>query len=385
MPTLRGQTTGSGAAGVLAERSTFNGVLALPITDGHAQRGAARRGGGSGGSAAGTAGWLARPLAIMALVGALAPTTAVGQGTGRAWEVQVSAVEEALGGEFEAMAYFPGSLVIHAGDTVRWRFEAVHTVTFPAGRPAPPRTVPGPGLGEATLGPVHFPAGGAVYDGSEPVNSGRPLFVPPEAFAYELTFPLPGVHGYVCLLHPGMRGEVTVLPAGAPLPETPEQARARGEATVAPLLALARADAAAARLEATSGVHAALAGVANGNGASAKLFLPGDLTVKRGDTVVWTRADAFDSHTVTFPGPGNAPPAFVEVRPQPSGEFLFVQPAASRSRSPGNNYAGEGLANSGILMSPGGTYLLRFDAPPGTYEYLCLLHPEMKGSVTVTG
>ena len=76
-----------------------------------------------------------------------------------------------------------------------------------------------------------------------------------------------------------MRGEVTVLAAGAPLPETPEQAR--GAATVAPLLALARADPAAAGLEAAGGVHAALAGVANGNGASAKLFLPGALTVQR--------------------------------------------------------------------------------------------------------
>ena len=346
----------------------------------HVQHGQRRR----------AAGWLARPLALLALVGligALVPAAATAQGaeqTWQAWDVRVSAVEEAPGGEFEAQAFFPGSLVVHAGDTVRWTFASSHTVTFLAGRPGPARTVPGPGPGEATLGPVHFPAGGASYDGSEPVSSGRPLLVAPEDFAYELTFPAPGVHGYVCLLHPGMRGEVVVLAAGAPLPETPEQATARGAATVAPLLGLARAAAAAARLEAAGGVHAALAGVANGTGASAKLFLPGALSVARGDTVVWTRADAFDSHTVTFPGMGNVPPEFVQLRPQPSGEFLFVQPAASRTRSIGAAYAGEGLANSGIMNSPASTYVLRFDAPPGTYEYLCLLHPEMKGTVTVT-
>src|SRR5687768_16581354 len=108
----------------------------------------------------------AGPLALVGLVGLLAglvPAAATAQGTeqGRqAWDVRVSAVEAAPGGELEAQAFFPGSLVVHAGDTVRWTFAASHTVTFLAGRPGPARTVPGPGPGEATLGPVHFPAGG---------------------------------------------------------------------------------------------------------------------------------------------------------------------------------------------------------------------------------
>jgi plastocyanin len=39
--------------------------------------------------------------------------------------------------------------------------------------------------------------------------------------------------------------------------------------------------------------------------------------------------------------------------------------------------------SSGILGN-GGAYVLRFDAPPGSYEYLCLIHPTMRGRVTVT-
>jgi plastocyanin len=30
-----------------------------------------------------------------------------------------------------------------------------------------------------------------------------------------------------------------------------------------------------------------------------------------------------------------------------------------------------------------GSFALRFDAPPGTYTYQCLLHSEMKGTITV--
>ncbi len=66
---------------------------------------------------------------------------------------------------------------------------------------------------------VAFPSGGATYDGSGFVNSGL-LFlrVPPGSQkppTYSLTFTKPGTYEYDCLLHPGMDGTVTVLPAGA--------------------------------------------------------------------------------------------------------------------------------------------------------------------------
>ena len=50
----------------------------------------------------------------------------------------------------------------------------------------------------------------------------------------------------------------------------------------------------------------------------------------------------------------------------------------------GDTYTGQGYVNSGI-MGPGTPFALRFDAPAGSYEYLCLVHPEMKGRVTVGG
>jgi plastocyanin len=327
---------------------------------------------------------VAAVVAVSPLGGSMAvrPATRVAHAAAL-WDVQVSALQEVPGGELEAQAYFPASLLIHAGDTVHWQFTSVHTVTFPSGQTLPPRNSPGPGPGEATLGPLNFPSGPDQYDGSVVVNSGRP-FVPPDEFSYALTFTKPGAYGYVCLLHAGMRGEITVLPAAVALLETPEQAHARGQAAITPVLAQIRADAAAVRVEAGGGTYAVLAGSANGTGASANLFLPGALSVKRGDTVLWTRADSFNAHSVTFPGAGNAPPDLIEARMRPDGTPLLVQPAAAGARSPGTSYAGEGPANSGIMTLLGTTYLLQFDAPPGTYDYLCLLHPEMKGTITVT-
>ncbi len=119
-----------------------------------------------------------------------------------------------------ADAFFPEDLTIHAGDTVVWSPGGFHTVAF--GAPAliaqlrhsfitavphqsgPPTLVYNPR--------VIFPSGGAIYDGTGFVNSG--LLIAPKPHAFSLTFTKPGVYTYGCLVHPGMDGVITVLPAG---------------------------------------------------------------------------------------------------------------------------------------------------------------------------
>ena len=57
--------------------------------------------------------------------------------------------------------------------------------------------------------------------------------------------------------------------------------------------------------------------------------------------------------------------------------------------SGGNTYDGTGFVNSGILLftvKPGSTAAPMFHltfTKAGTYEYDCLLHPHMEGSITV--
>ena len=71
-------------------------------------------------------------------------------------------------------------------------------------------------------------------------------------------------------------------------------------------------------------------------------FVPATLTVKAGGTVTWTNHDE-DPHTVV------------------AGGGAFRSPA----------------------MSAGGTYSYTF-AAPGTFDYVCSIHPFMHGTVVVT-
>jgi plastocyanin len=296
-----------------------------------------------------------------------------------------------VGGDDEATAvvaqsFFPSPRVIHAGDTVDFKFASLHTVTFNAGQPDLPAIVPGPNPGELMFGPGLFPAGPAgpnvTFDGKTQISSGAPLQGPEQA-AFRVTFTAPGVYGYVCVLHPGMRGEVSVREANAPLPETPAQSKARGQADLAALHQRMKAGKEMVAPAHAGSVHGVTAGLGDAFGVSALQFINGNVAVQRGDTVVWSNADPFEIHTVTFTS-GAMPPEFGELRPQPSGPPMIVLPANVTGPVGGESYNGQGYVSSGIL-GPGSGYALRFDAPAGSYEYLCLVHPFMKGTITVGG
>ncbi len=315
------------------------------------------------------------------------------------WQVQVGGDIPAE--SIAANAFFPGHLTINVGDTVNWVWRGFHTVTFNAGNPPLPLIIPGPAPGELTLGPALFnyppgPAPSGPYDGTQQISAGVPL-EGGEEYTVSLTFTRAGIFPYVCSVHPGMSGSVQVLPAGAPLAETPAQAQARGQAEMQEALAGLKAailpGAQAVRTPGPGGttIHTLVAGVSFAGGMSALQFVPAELHVRRGDVVVWSNADPFEIHTVTFLS-GAATPAEIEVRPQAGGPPLVVFPAQVASPVGGTTYTGQGYLNSGIFGA-GGSFALTIDAPPGTYEYICLIHsgavaeasgaPPMKGRIVV--
>src|SRR5262245_61810045 len=114
----------------------------------------------------------------------------------RTYTVLVGAVDDSEGAN--VMAFFPGTLRIHVGDTVHWQRNGneIHTVTFLAGMPLPPFNVPAPdGLPSPQMRnpliafPVR-PADGR-YDGTTFATSG--IFGPdPDLFqgieSFDLTF-----------------------------------------------------------------------------------------------------------------------------------------------------------------------------------------------------
>ena len=115
--------------------------------------------------------------------------------------------------------------------------------------------------------------------------------------------------------------------------------------------AAAAADAAAAKAAAavpqTHIVETAMGSGAPGCETSNACYLPQDITISTGDTVQWDNVDTA-AHTVSGGSPANGP---------------------------------SGVFDSSLLMA-GGDYSFTFD-DAGNYDYFCMVHPWMVGSVTV--
>ncbi len=346
--------------------------------------------------------WLALPV-IGAMAALLAATPLGGSFSSHSQVARAAqAFNVVVGTDVEAdlietNTFLPRAITISAGDTVNWRFGGFHTVTFPAGGPPPDFILPGPGAGEFHVGPggFSFPPGpnppSGPYDGATPVNSGTPQDDPADAPPFTLTFTTPGVYSYLCVVHIGMTGLVTVLPSGATLPETPSQVDARGldefhtAVGVVDGLAQGVTSAAAANAAGVAG-HSIAAGLNTPFGASKLAFLPDSVSVHRGDVVSFVNADTFNIHTVTFVS-GGMTPDFTDVVPGPGGPPQIFIRANVASPTGGTSYNGSGFLNSGIML-PGQTFSVTIDAAPGTYTYICLIHGSesggMKATITVT-
>lgn len=109
----------------------------------------------------------------------------------------------------------------------------------------------------------------------------------------------------------------------------------------------------------------AQAGSGFGNGLITTMkFYPGTITIDEGDSITWTAAG--DAHTIAFLSGTTAPEPLNPANFAPSG---------------GNSYSGTEVINSGIV-NPGQSFTLTF-TKAGTYQYQCLFHPQMTGTVVV--
>src|SRR6266851_6092948 len=118
-----------------------------------------------------------------------------------------------------------------------------------------------------------------------------------------------------------------------------------------------------------SSVRAGMSDVFSGDGRAQLMdFLPKDLTVKTGDTVVWGSSYF---HSVSFPNTTPAP-EFILPMPQPAGPpMLTLNQLEVIPAKPAAAYDPTKYYNSSDLgpFSPGGySWSLVFDKP-GTYDY----------------
>lgn len=333
----------------------------------------------------------------------------------------------------ELLHFMPHSATIAVGDSITWTIAegAPHTITFLSGAPRLP-TFAGlpfaPGrltLNPAVAGPSH-PGPAPTYNGSGFFNSG--LLDP--GMSWTLAFGTPGKFEFICLLHRGMKADVTVVAAGTPLPETPEQVaagigpgvadhiRAIGRATTLQLRrtqTTVRSDGTTEWQVNTGGAWASPAFGAIPQG-FADMFTPNRLSIHTGDTVKWNFTSAF--HTVTFFGP-EGPPSdlafFDEIAPPPGilppgapptipfFNRRFFESSSNVSAQGTASYDGTGFLNSAVRgVGVDGTILDDFPGAPaiytdtmlsssfsttftkaGTYNYLCMVHPGMFGMIEV--
>jgi plastocyanin len=342
------------------------------------------------------AGSLASSSAALALV---APVTA---GPPRPTHVQ----------HLDLNAFFPATTKIHVGDSVSWSINGFHTVSFLAAGQVPgPPFIPAAGNlvsgqldGASTpfwfngqpkqiINPeTAFPSGGKTYNGSGYLNSGTPNPGGPPA-PFVVKFTKAGTFTFNCLIHPGMKGVVKVLPKGAHVPTaTKDHATALAEYVDA--VAKGRS------LGKVKPPPATVLAGHDGTGPVAWLrFFPQNLKIKAGTTVLFKISSQREVHTITF-GPAAYTTAientFTTPQPKPGGpptlvvNSLGVFPSDPLPLPPytGTNH-GNGFEGTGVLAGGGGgpgppsSMKITF-TKPGVFNYECVIHEHMDGKITVT-
>ena len=299
--------------------------------------------------------------------------------------------EEAL----ELQTFFPKDITVVEGDTIDWNIIGFHTVSFLSGGERPDLIGP---LPSGALGFLagFFPAGGQEYDGSGLVNSGvpsEPAEGEPPPPPFSLTFTSAGFYELVCLVHPGMTGSVTVLPAGSPAPASQADMDATAAAQLSDLMNQAQAQLARVQppvLTLPDGTreHHVVVG-RDQDDVEYLRFLPGERSIDVGDTVLWQARAGEAPHTVAFLSGAEAP-ELVLVEPQAAGPPNLLFNPVVLAPSGADTYSGSGFFNSGFLLGRDGppgapkSYSLKFDTP-GTFDYICLVHgPLMTGTITVS-
>lgn len=299
-------------------------------------------------------------------------------------------------------AFFNKKTTINVGDTVSFQIAGFHTIDLPGKAGAAlPLIVPGStlvsGVNDAAGNPFWFngkvpnvginsallaPSKGKTYNGSARLDSGLPSPAgPPKPF--KVKFTKAGTYKYFCDVHPGMVGTVVVKPAGKTIPTAKQDAKA--------LTAQATADVKRALKASKPKLPANTVSLGESAPGGVELFtmFPATLTVNANTVVTFQMSkDSFETHTATF---GDATTlktlakGFEGVAFPAQGVFPSdpTQPITESPTSHGNGFANLGALDtnpkSTTIPSSG-----KIDfTTAGTYHFICLIHPDMRGTIIV--
>jgi plastocyanin len=305
-------------------------------------------------------------------------------------------------------------VTVHVGDKVKWTLNGFHTVTFPAKGKKPPAFIaPDPnggkiaGQNDAAGAPFWFngqtrlilsqqgafPVGGKTYNGKKLVSSGAPL-ANGRPKPVTIKFTKAGTYQYYCTIHEGMRARVKVVKKGKKIPSAAADRRAAKKEFAK--------DAKRSQADAKfTGPPGNQVDAGHDTIRTTQLgFFPAKKTVPVGSsvTLALTRTTT-EIHTFSF-GPADYLKQQADgfVQPDTSGGpgrpvFVFNPLIAFPSDPPptlppytGANH-GNGFFNTGVLdqdpKTPNPATAHVVFSKPGTYSYICLIHPEMQGQIVV--
>ncbi|MDQ6729302.1 MAG: hypothetical protein M3022_03085, partial [Actinomycetota bacterium] len=275
-----------------------------------------------------------------------------------------------------------------------------HTVDLPAsGGTDQPLVVPGAlasGFNDAAGSPFWFngkvptlpfnaklfgPSGPHTYDGTTGIDSGIPTG-PGATKPLNVKFTRAGTYKFFCDVHYGMVGFVVVKAKHEKIPTARQDSAA--------LTAQVTAAAKSAKQIAGKKEPADTVGLGRAGSGGLELFqmFPTTLTVPSGTAVTFTMSSRTrEIHTATF-GPKDYLKALAQTYrspvPSPIGDFPSdpVQPIVLSPTSHGNGFGNVGVLSRDPKTPNPSSRQIRF-TQPGTYHFVCLIHPQMQGTIIV--
>ena len=342
-------------------------------------------------------------LAVPAVAGAATKTTYAGP--------PITKAPPGVPPYADATQFFPRTTTVHVGDSVKWAFRGFHTIYFPkAGGKNAALIIADParkyndtdpagapfwfnGQTQLIANPAAaFPLGGRTENGTKATGSGAPQS---EKFSYRLKFTKAGSFTYFCTIHPRMKGTVRVVSRSHSVPSAKADKATMAKQLAATLKELKAND-----------KRAAVAGNVIEAGrdtlrTSLLHFFPASKTVPVGSTVDFRMSPHTNEiHTITFgsgavfakkgyaekvsaallaplPGTGTHGPPELGM----PGPLFFPSDPGALSFD-GTQHGG--FLNAGLIGEKPLPHDTKVTFPTaGTYNYMCLIHTEMKGTIVV--
>jgi plastocyanin len=350
--------------------------------------------------------------ALAAAVGVLAVPAAASAATKTVnMGLPISAQKQFQSTGADVNDFFPHGATIHVGDSIKFNPTGFHSVDIP-NKGAKPLGLISPagitsGVVDAAGAPFWFngqpqlgftPALGppglfgkkVTYTGAKRIESGLPLSEKPKAFTVK--FSKSGTFTYYCNIHSGMKGTIKVVSKRHSVPSGKADAKTL-KTQVASALSTAKA---LTKTKVAAGNVSV--GASGPHGVESYAMYPATQTVPVGTTIKFSMsAKSYEDHTATFgPGDPEKEPTsylgdlakhFAEDPTIPSQGAYPSDPPPAGPAALTPTLHGNGFWNTGVLDTDKATPLPPSNAvtfaAAGTYNFYCLIHPFMKGTVVV--